>query len=230
MRGGNQPRCLGFVVQRSCWILKWSAKEWRASATNEEVSSAFAKNGSISLRPRISADEAIFLYFPLFEFLQFRWLKASLSNISRLSWQKVRKCQQPRSAQHSAREPRDALKTAGSQVGTILALGSTGKTSNLLLVRDDAAVSESVERPKPSCFNLPDHQFSYGRPGNQDSEGLNALGWTYSKQADAGARTLQMPHHEFREDFAQAEEPDFMSVNRTPGMRTGSNREKVYGD
>eukprot|EP00434_Breviolum_minutum_P043215 symbB.v1.2.038509.t2/scaffold6022.1/size21679/2 len=94
----------------------------------------------------------------------------------------------------SAREPRDVLKTAGSQVGTILALGSTGKTNNLLLVRDD------VGRPKPTCFNLPDHQFSYGRPGNQDSEGAREV----SMRWVGHTRSKRM----------QAEEPDFMSVNR----------------
>lgn len=92
----------------------------------------------------------------------------------------------------SAREPRDV--TAGSQVGTILALGSTGKTTNLLLVRDD------VGRPKPTCFNLPDHQFSYGRPGNQDSEGAREV----SMRWVGHTRSKRM----------QAEEPDFMSVNR----------------
>lgn len=94
----------------------------------------------------------------------------------------------------SAREPRDVLKTAGSQVGTILALGSTGKPTNLLLVRDD------VGRPKPTCFDLPDNQFSYGRPGNQDSEGAREV----SMRWVGHTRSKRM----------QADEPDFMSVNR----------------
>eukprot|EP00439_Symbiodinium_sp_Y106_P033072 s2111_g3.t4 len=54
--------------------------------------------------------------------------------------------------------------------------------------------------PKPTCFDLPDAQFSYGRPGNQDQEGarevsMRWIGHTPSKRNEA-------------------EEPDFVSVNR----------------
>lgn len=73
-------------------------------------------------------------------------------------------------------------------------MGGNAKPSNLLLVRDD------VGRPKPTCFDLPDAQFSYGRPGNQDQEGarevsMRWIGHTPSKRNEA-------------------EEPDFVSVNR----------------
>lgn len=40
---------------------------------------------------------------------------------------------------------------------------------NPLLVRDD------VGKAKPSCYELPDDRFSYGRPGNHDSEGAREV-------------------------------------------------------
>eukprot|EP00435_Cladocopium_sp_Y103_P038296 s1998_g10.t1 len=88
----------------------------------------------------------------------------------------------------SAREPRDVLKTAGSQ----------GR------IRFSHATDANPESPKPTCFNLPDHQFSYGRPGNQDSEGAREV----SMRWVGHTRSKRM----------QAEEPDFMSVNRTMGL------------
>lgn len=70
----------------------------------------------------------------------------------------------------SAREPRASLKAAGTaQVGgAIAALGNVRRT-NPLLVRDD------VGRPRPTTFDLPDKNFAYGRPGNQDAEGAREV-------------------------------------------------------
>mmetsp|Transcript_80501 Transcript_80501/g.249766 ORF Transcript_80501/g.249766 Transcript_80501/m.249766 type:complete len:297 (+) Transcript_80501:52-942(+) len=64
----------------------------------------------------------------------------------------------------SARENR-TLKAAGSvQVGA-----ATPRTRNPLLMRDD------VGRARPTCYDLPETHFAYGRPGNQDVEGAREV-------------------------------------------------------
>ena len=69
-------------------------------------------------------------------------------------------------------------------------------------------------RPKPTCFNLPDHQFSYGRPGNQDSEGAREAG------TDWVSRTFSMAPPGFYLGYGR-------SVSREVSMRwVGHTRSK----
>jgi len=56
--------------------------------------------------------------------------------------------------------------------GALIAAGQAGLTprpKNPLLQKDD------VGKARPTCYNLPDDAFSYGRPGNQDLEGAREV-------------------------------------------------------
>eukprot|EP00931_Biecheleriopsis_adriatica_P095449 TRINITY_DN6904_c0_g1_i1.p1 TRINITY_DN6904_c0_g1~~TRINITY_DN6904_c0_g1_i1.p1 ORF type:complete len:291 (+),score=56.56 TRINITY_DN6904_c0_g1_i1:68-940(+) len=96
----------------------------------------------------------------------------------------------------SAREARNgALKSAGSrQVGTVPALGNTSRPTNILLVRDD------VGKSKPTCFDLPEDHFSYGRPGNTDVEGAREVSMRWVSHTPSRS--------------VEAEALDFVSLNR----------------
>lgn len=69
----------------------------------------------------------------------------------------------------SARNPgAGVLRAAGMQQAGVAA-GFTPRTKNPLLIR------EEVGRAKPTCYDLPDDNFSYGRPGNLDLEGAREV-------------------------------------------------------
>eukprot|EP00418_Pyrodinium_bahamense_P071449 CAMPEP_0179080078 /NCGR_PEP_ID=MMETSP0796-20121207/35968_1 /TAXON_ID=73915 /ORGANISM="Pyrodinium bahamense, Strain pbaha01" /LENGTH=295 /DNA_ID=CAMNT_0020777425 /DNA_START=74 /DNA_END=961 /DNA_ORIENTATION=+ len=89
----------------------------------------------------------------------------------------------------SARENR-TLRAAGSvQVG-----GVTPRTRNPLLQRDD------VGRARPTCYDLPDDHFAYGRPGNMDMEGAREVSMRW------------VSHTPSREP--QGEAPDYVHYNK----------------
>mmetsp|Transcript_14984 Transcript_14984/g.26246 ORF Transcript_14984/g.26246 Transcript_14984/m.26246 type:complete len:301 (-) Transcript_14984:149-1051(-) len=103
----------------------------------------------------------------------------------------------PQSAPHSAREPRRALQLSGHEqvaYGTVPALGFQNRPQNLLLVRD------AVGKAKPTCFDLPEATFSYGRPGNTDLEGAREVSMRWVSHTPSKGQ--------------EEDEPDFMAVNR----------------
>lgn len=84
-----------------------------------------------------------------------------------------------------------------------------GTPRNPLLVRDD------VGKAKPSCYDLPDDRFSYGRPGNHDSEGAREVSmyWVSHKASP-------MP---------ESNAPDFVWFNkRAASARVTTARDLAY--
>lgn len=77
--------------------------------------------------------------------------------------------------------------------GAIAALGNTRPTRPLL-VRDD------MGRPRATTFNLPDENFVYGRPGNQDLEGAREVCMHWASHVPSKGPEVNVP--------------DFVDLNR----------------
>uniref|UniRef100_A0A7S1QRX6 Uncharacterized protein n=1 Tax=Alexandrium catenella TaxID=2925 RepID=A0A7S1QRX6_ALECA len=89
----------------------------------------------------------------------------------------------------SARENRTLRAAGNSSMGAV-----TPRTKNPLLTRDD------VGRARPTCYDLPDNQFSYGRPGNQDMEGAREVSMRWVSHTPSRG--------------PQGDPPDFVHYNR----------------
>lgn len=113
--------------------------------------------------------------------------------------------------------------------------GVTPRTRNPLLQKDD------VGRSKPTCYDLPEDQFAYGRPGNQDLEGArevsmhwvshtpsrppldHAPDWVYHNRRAAGSKVLQardMKHFRRERDLLHGGPPGDLSAHKGHGSQT----------
>jgi len=77
----------------------------------------------------------------------------------------------------------------------------------MLLVRD------AVGKAKPTCFDLPEATFSYGRPGNTDLEGAREVSMKWVSHTPSKCQ--------------EADEPNFKAVNRRAAMAKVTNAKEL---